>query len=97
MSAAFTIGIAKSIVGEAHEVPFTGPLSWLYAGEAAAAFIAAVAEARDSAEVFNLNGPCATIEEARVVLDEGAGIVHAIYHGDSCIWHAEFSMGYENE
>lgn len=70
ITAAFTIGIAKSVTGEAHAVPYSGPLSWLFAGEAASAFIAAVAEDRDSAEVFNLNGPTHDVEAALAVMDE---------------------------
>ncbi len=57
-----TVAIQAAARNEEYIVPYTGPLSWLYAGEAAAAFIAAVSQDGDGAFVFNLNGPCETVE-----------------------------------
>ena len=57
-----TIAIQAAARSEEYVVPYTGPLSWLYAGEAAAAFIAAVSQDGDGAYVFNLNGPCEKVE-----------------------------------
>jgi nucleoside-diphosphate-sugar epimerase len=62
MSSKCTTAILAALLDRPYQVPFTGPLSWLYAGEAAAAFIAAVSRDGDGAPVFNLNGPCETVE-----------------------------------
>ena len=44
-------------------MPFTGAVSALHAGEVAAAFIRAVAEERDEAVVFDLNGRATSVAE----------------------------------
>ncbi|WP_167647685.1 NAD-dependent epimerase/dehydratase family protein [Mameliella alba] len=69
MTSSFTVGLARAVLGEPHEIPYTGAISWLYAGEAASAFIAAVARDGEGAFVFDLNGPCDTIEAGIKVLD----------------------------
>ena len=68
MSSMFTQGVAHAVRGEAFEVPYAGPVSWLYAGEAAAAFIAAVSKDGEGAPVFNLNGACQSVEDGLVQL-----------------------------
>ena len=50
-----------------------GGISWLYAGEAAAAFIAAVSRDEDDALVFDLNGQCETVENGLDILARIAG------------------------
>ena len=62
MTSMFTQGIARAVQGEALEIPYTGALSWLYAGESAAAFIAAISRDGEGAHVFNLNGSTDTVE-----------------------------------
>ncbi|MDE0534479.1 MAG: NAD(P)-dependent oxidoreductase [Albidovulum sp.] len=57
-----TVAIQAAARDEEYIVPYSGPLSWLYAGEAAAAFIAAASQDGQGAFVFNLNGPCETVE-----------------------------------
>lgn len=64
-----TIGIQAAVLGEPYDIPFTGPYSWLYAGEAAAAFIAAVGQDGAGAHTFDLNGRCDTIEAGLAALD----------------------------
>lgn len=64
MTASFTIGMAEAMQGRAHDIPYTGPLSWLYAGEAAAGFIAVLKRDGDTAVVFDLNGDTETVENA---------------------------------
>jgi len=64
MTSGFTVGIARAVEGEPFEIPYKGPISWLYAGEAAAAFIAAVCRDGEDARVFDLNGASETIEGA---------------------------------
>ena len=68
VSAKFTIAIQAAVLGQPYEIPFGGPMSWLYAGEAAAAFVAAISRDGDGAPVFNLNGATETIETAIEIL-----------------------------
>jgi len=67
MSSKNTIAIQAAAANLPYEIPFTGTISWLYAGEAAAAFIASISNNGDGAYVFDLNGSCETVED---------GIVH---------------------
>ena len=69
MSSKFTVAIAAAAQGVPYEVPFSGRISWLYAGEAAAALIAAVSRDGDGAPVFDLNGTCDTIENGLATLE----------------------------
>lgn len=68
MSSKTTLAIQAASLGLDYEVPFTGRQSWLYAGEAAAAFIQSVKESGEGAHVFDLNGPCHTVEEGLTIL-----------------------------
>lgn len=70
MSAKSTMAIQAAVLGQDFEIPFSGPYSWLYAGEAAAAFIAAVSQDGEGAFLFNLNGRCERIEDAIALLDD---------------------------
>ncbi len=62
ISAKNTIGIQAAAMRVAYDIPFTGPYSWLYAGEAAAGFIAAVCQDGEGAYAFDINGRVDTIE-----------------------------------
>lgn len=62
MSSKCTVAIHAAAAGVPYEVPFSGQVSWLYAGEAAAAMIACVSEDREGAPIFNLNGSCETVD-----------------------------------
>ncbi|SDK50656.1 NAD-dependent epimerase/dehydratase family protein [Aliiruegeria lutimaris] len=68
MTSEFSVALLHAARGEAFEVSFGGPVSWLYAGEAASAFIAAVAREGEGAPVFDLNGTCMEIEEGLEIL-----------------------------
>ena len=57
-----TVAILAAAAGRPYTVPFTGPVSALHAGEAAAAFLRAVAQERASAAVFDLNGVPTSVE-----------------------------------
>lgn len=70
VSAKFTLALHAAVLGEAYEIPYSGGLSWLHAGEAAAAFIAAVSHDGEGAFVFDLNGRAGTVEEGLEVLKE---------------------------
>lgn len=62
MSSKCTVAIHAAAAGIPFEVPFSGHVSWLYAGEAAAAMIASVSADQTGAPVFDLNGSCETVE-----------------------------------
>ena len=44
VSLKFTVAIHSAVLGEPYEIPYRGTVSWLYAGEAAAAFLHAVSQ-----------------------------------------------------
>ena len=69
MSSKNTIGIQAAALGQDYHIPFGGPYNWLYAGEAAAAFIACVMQDGSGAHVFDLNGRCEPIEEGLDILN----------------------------
>lgn len=62
MSSKCTVAIHAAAAGVPFDVPFSGHVSWLYAGEAAAAMIACVSSEQSGAPVFDLNGSCETVE-----------------------------------
>ena len=62
MSSKCTVAIHAAVAGVPYQVPFSGHVSWLYAGEAAAAMIACVSADQEGAPVFDLNGSCETVE-----------------------------------
>lgn len=68
MTSKSTIAIQAAAFGLPYDVPFTGPYSWLYAGEAAAAFIASISQDGDGAYCFDLNGRCEQVEAGLAVL-----------------------------
>ena len=53
-----------------YTIPFSGPISALHAKEAAAAFIKAVSENRDQANIFDLNGILTTVEKWIKILND---------------------------
>jgi nucleoside-diphosphate-sugar epimerase len=63
-----TFAVLAAAEGKPYEVPFSGGVSWLYAGEAASAFIRAVALERAGAPVFDMNGAYAPVEEGLRIL-----------------------------
>ncbi|HYT86462.1 MAG TPA: SDR family oxidoreductase [Burkholderiales bacterium] len=63
-----TFAILAAAAGKPYEVPFSGGVSWLYAGEVASAFIHAVARERPGAPVFDMNGVYAPVEEGLRIL-----------------------------
>ena len=63
-----TFAVLAAAEGKPYEVPFSGGVSWLYAGEAASAFIHAVSRGRAGAPVFDMNGVYAPVEEGLRIL-----------------------------
>jgi nucleoside-diphosphate-sugar epimerase len=56
-----TVAILAAAAERPYTVPFSGAVSALHAGEVASAFIKAVSEDRDGAQVFDLNGRATTV------------------------------------
>jgi nucleoside-diphosphate-sugar epimerase len=67
-----TLAILAAAAGKPYEVPFSGGVSWLYAGEVASAFIRAVSRERAGAPVFDMNGIYAPVEEGLRILKQVA-------------------------
>ena len=63
-----TFAILAAAAGAPYEVPFSGGVSWLYAGEVASAFVRAVSLQREGAPVFDMNGVYAPVEEGLRIL-----------------------------
>ncbi|MDJ0637346.1 MAG: NAD-dependent epimerase/dehydratase [Paracoccaceae bacterium] len=82
MSSLTTAAIHAAALVQDFEIPYTGPYSWLYAGEAAAAFIAAVSQDGAGAHVFDLNGRCETIEKSLSILQGLENMVQVSAEGD---------------
>jgi len=57
-----TFAMLAAITGDEFDIPFAGTIGYLYAGEAASAFVQAVSEPRKSGSVFDLNGTALSIE-----------------------------------
>ena len=72
MSSKNTAAIHAAVVGSEYKVPYSGAYSWLYAGEAAAAFIACVSFEPEGAPVFDLNGRCEKLEDGLAIVKEMA-------------------------
>ena len=68
MSAKPTLAMLAAAVGSGYVIPFTGPVGFVHADEAAAAFILAAECEREGAAVFDLNGIRKTVEEAALVI-----------------------------
>ena len=63
-----TAAILAAAAGKPYNVPFSGGVSWLYAGEVASAFVRAVTRERTGAPVFDMNGVYAPVEEGLAIL-----------------------------
>jgi nucleoside-diphosphate-sugar epimerase len=68
MTSKTTVAILAAAARRPYEIPFTGPISWLHAGEVASAFIKAVSKPRAEAQVFDINGVPFTVEKSLDVL-----------------------------
>lgn len=62
MSSKPTVAMLAAVAGVPYKIPFTGPVGFVYAPQAAAAFIQAVAAERKGAGVYNLDGTTETVE-----------------------------------
>ena len=68
MTSKTTVAILAAAAHKPYTVPFSGDVSWLFAGEVASAFIRSVAQLRTGAPVFDLNGQYASVEQGMSVL-----------------------------
>ncbi len=65
-----TLGLQAAVLGDAFDIGYSGAYNWLYAGECAAAFIAAIRQDGVGAHAFDLNGRAGTIEAGLATLSE---------------------------
>ena len=68
MTSKTTVAILAAAAHRPYAIPFTGPVSWLHAGEVASAFIKAVSRPRAEAQVFDINGIASTVEKSLEIL-----------------------------
>ena len=88
-----TVAIHAAMMGRAYDIPFSGNMSWLYAGEAAAAFISAVSRDGEGSHVFNLNGSCASVDGAVSLLEELVPGAEITISGDPFPFPADLDDG----
>jgi len=62
MTSKTTVAILAAAAGQSYTIPFSGDVSWLFAGEVASAFIRSVSCDRTGAPVFDLNGKLASVQ-----------------------------------
>lgn len=82
MTSKCTLAILAAVLGRGYEIPYSGRTSWLYAGEASAAFIAAISRDGDGAFDFSLNGACETVEAGMDLLAGLAPAAEVAVTGD---------------
>ena len=68
MSSKPTVAMLAAAVGVPYAIPFTGPVGFVYAPQAAAAFIQAVAAEREGAGVYDLNGTPEKVEDVAAMI-----------------------------
>lgn len=68
MTSKTTVAILAAAAGKPYTIAFRGGVSWLHAGECAAAFVRGVAAERRGAPVFDMNGVYAPVEEGVRIL-----------------------------
>ena len=76
MTSKCTVAMHAAVMGHSYEIPYSGFTSWLYAGEAAAAFIAAIARDGQGAYQFNLNGSAETVETGMKIVCDLVGAMN---------------------
>jgi nucleoside-diphosphate-sugar epimerase len=62
MTSKTTVAILAAAAGQSYTIPFSGDVSWVFAGEVASAFIRSVSRDRTGAPVFDLNGKLASVQ-----------------------------------
>lgn len=59
-----TVAMLAAVTQQPYQIPFTGPVSWLHAGEVASAFLKSVSRVQEGAPVFDINGHCEIVEQS---------------------------------
>jgi nucleoside-diphosphate-sugar epimerase len=83
MTSKTTVAILAAAARQPYTVPFRGPVSWLHAGEVAAAFIRAVSKDRGEANVFDINGVSSTVEDSLGLLKRVAPDAQVGWSGEA--------------
>lgn len=69
MSAAPTLGLLSAFAQKPYDIPFTGPVSYVHAEDAAERFIGAIARETEGAMVFDMNGVVVDMEQVISSID----------------------------
>ena len=91
MTSKTTVAILAAAAGKPYSIPFTGPISWLHAGEVASAFIKAVSIERKQAAVFDINGSASTVDKSLQLIRKVAPNCQIQASGDSLPFPMELS------
>jgi len=83
MTSKTTVAILAAAANTAYTIPFRGPVSWLHAGEVAAAFIRAVSREQGEAKVFDINGVASTVEDSMALLKRVAPDAQVSWSGEA--------------
>jgi nucleoside-diphosphate-sugar epimerase len=83
MTSKTTVAILAAAANTPYTIPFRGPVSWLHAGEVAAAFIRAVSKDRAEAPVFDINGVATTVEDSMGLLKRIAPQAQVSWSGEA--------------
>jgi nucleoside-diphosphate-sugar epimerase len=83
MTSKTTIAILAAAANTPYTVPFRGPVSWLHAGEVAAAFIRALYNDRGLATLFDIFGVATTVEDSLGLLKRVAPGAQVSWSGDA--------------
>lgn len=83
MTSKTTVAILAAAAGKPYTIPFRGGVSWLHAGECAAAFIRAIGAERTGAPVFNMNGVHAEVQAGVDILKRIAPLADITVTGEA--------------
>ncbi|MGH8677557.1 MAG: NAD-dependent epimerase/dehydratase family protein [Burkholderiales bacterium] len=83
MTSKTTVAILAAAAGKPYTIPFTGPISWLHAGEVASAFIKVVSKPRSEAAVYDINGFPSTVEKSLEILKRVAPASKVVASGEA--------------
>jgi nucleoside-diphosphate-sugar epimerase len=97
MSAAPTIAMLAAFADKPYQIPFTGPVSYLHAEDAAARFVAAITMRHENALVFELDGTPAEIEDVMSIIIERYPNAQISASGAAMPFPADANNGYLND
>lgn len=91
VSSVVTAAMLAAVLGRPYQVPFSGRVGFVYAGEAAHAFIHAAACGGSGAPVFDLNGTEESVERVTALIRERHPRAQVSYTGDPLALPSDFS------